>query len=60
MKAMTLKTETWQQDPQEPDLWFGEGGLIVNSAALEERTYYYEVHRVPAQPTVSPPGERGF
>jgi hypothetical protein len=47
---MTSKQEIWHQDPFENDLWMNEDGLLVNTAALEERTYYVEVVRVPVQP----------
>jgi len=47
---MTSRQEIWNQDPFEKDLWMNEDGLLVNTAALEERTYYVEVVRVPVQP----------
>ena len=47
---MTSKQEIWHQDPFEKDLWINEDGLLVNTAALEERTTYFEVVRVPVQP----------
>lgn len=49
---MTLKKEIWYQDASDSDLWVNEQGLIVNTAALEERTPFYEVIRVPQQPVV--------
>ena len=45
-----LRQEIWHQDPVERDLWVGEHGLLINIAALEERTYYAEVVRVSVQP----------
>jgi hypothetical protein len=61
---MKRKQELWQQDPSEPDLWLGENGVLVNTAALEERAYYAEIVKVsPAHPTSvvgtigEPPGE---
>lgn len=36
---MTSRQEIWNQDPFEKDLWMNEDGLLVNTAALEERTY---------------------
>lgn len=42
--------ETWRQDDSDPDLWHHASGIIVNTAALEERTFYYRVIRVPAAP----------
>jgi hypothetical protein len=44
-------TEVWYQDAEDSDLWFGEHGVIVNTAALAEREFYYEVIRVPHHPT---------
>ena len=38
--------EAWYQLASNPDLWEGAGGLIVNTAALEEREAYFEVTRV--------------
>lgn len=45
---MALRQEVWHQLPTEPDMWLSESGLLVNTAALEERTYYYDVVRMPA------------
>lgn len=47
---MTLKQEVWYQDPADKELWVGEGGMLINTAALEERSYYFEIVRLPAQP----------
>jgi hypothetical protein len=44
-------TEVWYQDVEDSDLWFGEHGVMVNTAALEEREFYYDVIRVPHHPT---------
>lgn len=38
--------EVWYQLASNPTLWEGEGGLIVNTAALDEREAYFEVTRV--------------
>ena len=38
--------ETWHQDPADADLWHGAAGVILNSAALQERESYFEVVRV--------------
>ncbi len=38
--------ETWTQDSIDLELWHGENGLIINTAALDERETYYEVERV--------------
>lgn len=44
---MTYKAnESWLQDNQNPDLWYAENGLIVNSAALQEREFFFEVERI--------------
>lgn len=45
---MKSSQESWQQDPYETDLWHGANGLIVNTAALEERSYYVNVVRLTA------------
>ena len=48
---MTVKltsTETWYQDTEDTNLWHGNHGVIVNTAALEERTFYFDIIRVPA------------
>ena len=39
-------TETWQRDPYDADLWHGPNGVIVNTAALKEREFYFDVIRV--------------
>jgi hypothetical protein len=44
-------TETWYQDVENRDLWFGEHGVMVNTAALSEREFYYDVIRVAHHPT---------
>lgn len=41
--------EVWYQDPEDPDLWRGEHGVIVNTSALNEREFYYEIIRVTAR-----------
>jgi len=37
--------ETWIQDPEDSDLWHGEHGVIVNTAALEMRKAFYTIIR---------------
>ena len=37
------KTELWRRDAKDSDLWHGEKGLILNTAALQERKAYYNV-----------------
>lgn len=50
---MKANLETWHQDPFDPDCWFGENGLLINTAALDERSVFFEVVRVLSQPTLS-------
>lgn len=40
--------EVWYQDTQDHDLWLSESGLIVNTAALNEREAYFDITRVDA------------
>ncbi len=42
------KTEVWYQDPEDGNLWHGTHGVIVNTAALVEREFFYNVERVTA------------
>lgn len=35
--------EVWYQVASDPDLWEGDGGLLINTAALRERESYFEV-----------------
>jgi hypothetical protein len=48
------RTEIWYQDVEDSDLWFGEHGVMVNTAALNEREFYFEVIRVPHYPAHKP------
>lgn len=48
-------TETWYQDARDADLWHGDYGLIVNTAALDQRAVYFEVIRVSAGHLVTAP-----
>lgn len=50
--------EIWYQDVEDSDLWFGEHGVMVNTAALNEREFYFDVIRVPHHPPVKPQGRR--
>jgi hypothetical protein len=43
-KAM-LEMEVWKRVEGE-DLWLGPKGVMVNSAALEERKFFYNIVRV--------------
>ena len=46
LSSLVKPLECWQQDPDAPDLWHGDEGVIVNTAALEERAFYFEIVRV--------------
>lgn len=47
MKSL-FNSEVWYQDTQDRDLWSNENGLLVNTAALNEREVYFDVTRVDA------------
>ena len=47
---MTQAQEIWRQDVLDADLWHGNKGVIVNSAALQEREVYFEILKVRSQP----------
>ena len=62
MKHITLDTtkanqvknaELWYQDPEDSNLWHGKHGVIINTAALVEREFYYSVVRISHQPLYS-------
>lgn len=38
--------ETWTRDDLDADLWHGPHGVIVNTAALEERKKFYRLVQV--------------
>ena len=42
-KSVYLKTEIWTQDSADSDLWHGDNGLLLNTAALELRKTFYNV-----------------
>lgn len=42
------KTEVWYQDLEDGNLWHGTHGVIVNTAALVEREFFYNITRVVA------------
>ena len=48
MFTFSKPTELWRQLPDEPDLWHGENGVILNSAALLEREFYFDIVRSPS------------
>lgn len=37
------QTEVWTQDGEDQDLWHGPAGVIVNTAALEERKAFFRI-----------------
>ncbi len=45
-----LLTEIWTQDIENPELWHGNYGVILNTAALDEREAFFDVTRIPAMP----------
>jgi hypothetical protein len=49
-------SEVWYQDVEDSNLWFGEHGVMVNTAALDEREFYYDVIRVPQHPSYANQG----
>ena len=44
----TRPIEVWHQDNHSQDLWHGNNGVIVNTAALEERETYFDIIRIPS------------
>jgi hypothetical protein len=48
-----FSNEVWYQDLEDRDLWHGRNGVIVNTAALNERAFYVEVIRIAHQPSYS-------
>ena len=50
MKQVYKVSEIWYQDALESDLWHNDKGLIVNTAALNERETFFEVTRVALNP----------
>ena len=53
-KTEIRPSEVWYQDTDSPDLWHGDHGVIVNTAALEERSFYFNVLRVRAHSNTEP------
>lgn len=45
-------SEVWYQDTLKPDLWHNDKGLLVNTAALNEREAFFEVTRVALSPVL--------
>lgn len=48
--------ERWYQDAEDSDYWHGQHRVIVNTAALNEREFYYHIIRINAEAGV--PKER--
>jgi hypothetical protein len=44
-------SEVWYQDTENVDMWHGKHGVIVNTAALNEREFYYDIIRITTQPS---------
>ena len=55
MSTPYKRQEMWTQDPEGHNLWHGEAGVIVNAAALEERSSYFDIVRVPSQHAAGTP-----
>lgn len=47
-------SEVWYQDNDSLDLWHGDNGVIINTAALDERGFYYNILRVTVQSSLEP------
>jgi hypothetical protein len=43
-------SEVWYQDRDDADMWHGKHGVIINTAALNEREFYYDIIRITVQP----------
>lgn len=43
LEAFKLASEIWTQDSEDANLWHGPHGVIVNTAALEERKAFYDI-----------------
>jgi hypothetical protein len=43
-------SEVWYQDTENGDMWHGKHGVIVNTAALNEREFYFDIIRITVQP----------
>ena len=44
-------SEIWYQDLEDTHLWRGKHGILLNTAALNEREFYYTVIRIASQPS---------
>jgi hypothetical protein len=43
-------SEVWYQDPENTDFWHGKHRVIVNTAALNEREFYFDIIRFTQHP----------
>ena len=46
-------SEVWYQDTVNSDMWHGKHGVIINTAALNEREFYYDIIRITQQASYS-------
>jgi hypothetical protein len=51
-KEPLKSSEVWQQSLENPDFWHGPNGVIINTAALNEREFYYNLIRVSLRPYI--------
>lgn len=52
-KPLPKPLEAWRQDEHDSDLWHGKNGTIINTAALIEREFFFDVVRVLTDDTVA-------
>jgi hypothetical protein len=46
-------SEVWYQDQENADMWHGRHGVIINTAALNEREFYFDIIRITQHPSYS-------
>ena len=46
VSTVTLASEVWTRDDLDANLWHGPHGVIVNTAALEERKRLYQLFQM--------------
>ena len=46
-------SEVWYQDLEDANMWHGKHGVIINTAALNEREFYFDIIRITHQPSYS-------
>jgi hypothetical protein len=44
-------SEIWYQDLEDSNLWRGKHGILLNTTALNEREFYYNIIRITSQPS---------